>query len=156
MASYPDTEQALLDLLQAQCGYDDATSSRGDYRVMDAPGADTSLVLAQSADSEYDVDLDEAGSHGESLARYRIGIVVARKRKQDADGAAYVALQAATEAVVSVLNRYPRLNGATDVKNADIVAVRPPIIRRDSPHLIQLIDLQIVVYNDQILEETPA
>ena len=41
MASYPDTEQALLDLLQAQCGYDDATASRGDYRVMDAPGADT-------------------------------------------------------------------------------------------------------------------
>ena len=66
-----------------------------------------------------------------------------------------MALQARDRGGGERAHRFPRLNGATDVKNADIVAVRPPIIRRDlaAPH--QLIDLQIVVYNDQILETPP-
>lgn len=146
----------MLSLLQTFLGYGSDTSSRGDFRVLDAPASDSALVVIQGGDSDYGENLADEGSHGEDMARHRIAVVVAYKRKQGKDGDTYVALQDVTESVVDLINRYPRLNDTDGVKNTEIKRVRPPIIRRDSPHLIQIIDLEILTTDEPLLMETPA
>lgn len=152
MTTYSATEQALTALLETQF----SPCSRGDTRVLDTPGADYALIVIQGGESEYGEDLEGEGSQGEDMARHRISVIVAYKRSQRADGETYLAIQALTDQVVDLLNRYPRLNNASGVKHCEVRRVRTVTIRRDSPHLIQVIDTDILTIDYPVLEETPG
>jgi len=153
MTTYSATEIAVAALLEQQLS---ALVSRADFRILDTPGFDSAFVLIQGGDSQYGEDLGDEGSHGEDMARHRISVIVARKRSQNADGVSYVAIQSLTDSAVDLFTRYPRLNNSDGIKHCEVQRVRPVLIRRDSPHLLQIIDLDILTTDEPFLMETPA
>ena len=153
MTTYSATEIAVASLIEDR-GL--GIVSRADFRILDTPGTDSAFVVIQGGDSEYGENLEDEGSHGEDMARHRISVIVAQKRSQQADGVSYAAIQALTDSAVDLFNRYPRLNNSDGIKHCDVQRVRQVLIRRDSPHLLQIIDLDILTIDYPVLEETPA
>lgn len=150
MSTYTIAEAALHARILAFPGpptFDGATCTRGDFRALDARGADVACVLMQAGRSELGDTLDGGrGTHGKRQQRHRIGATLFVKRGTGAggDGAAYVALTALTDALCAHLDRYPRLGGAPGVKRAQVVELGDVRARDARPHLWQTLLIEVL------------
>lgn len=157
MSTYATTEQAALELLRTVDQFDEANTSRGDFRALDAKGTNWAAVLLMAGPSEMGDNLGNGrGTHGRRQQRHRIGLAIFRKRGQapEGDGALYVELTEVTDTVVALFDTYPRLNGAARVKRVEIDRVTEPRIRRDSPWIYQTILLDAMTETEPTLTET--
>ena len=149
MSTLADTEQALITTVQTVAGYGAATTSRGDFRVADAPGATYSAVITMREPSTLsDRGPDGRGAHGRRVHVHRLRIHHLAKRGSGPDGPAYAGLIAATDALIAALEQYPRLGGGvTSLRRAEVVRISPVLLAggERGTHLSQQIDVDVVL-----------
>lgn len=161
MSTYAASEAALaavIRLLDSGNVFDADNCTQGDYDALDARGKDYGCVLTKAGRSEYGDNLGNGrGAHGKRQQRHRIGVLLFRKRKQakDGDGAAYADLTTQADAVVALLDTYPRLNGASGVKRAEVVESGEVRTRRDSPWIFLPLLVEVLTETEPTLVETP-
>lgn len=148
MSTYSACEAALLAHIRAYAGgavFTAANATRGDFRALDAAGADVACVLVQAAPSACGDNLSGRGAHGQRQQQHTIAAVLARKRGtgDGGDGAGVAALHDLADDLIAWLDSAPRLNGVPVVRRAEVVSMTEPVVRRDSPHVI--LTLRIVV-----------
>lgn len=157
MSTYSAAEAAALEIVRLESTFIETNSSRGDFRALDAKGADFACVLLMAGPSEMGDNLGNGrGTHGKRQQRHRIGVVVFRKRGQaiTGDGLVYTALTEMVDTLVARFDTSPRLNGAVGVKRAEVDRVTEPRIRRDSPWVYQTILLDVLTETEPTLTET--
>lgn len=152
--SYTTAEAALLTLVRAYEGgavFTAANSSRGDFSATDAPGYRQYAVVMMAGESDYGDALFGRGAHGKRQQRHRMSVLLFQARQQGlgGDGAAYSALLTLTDGVAAWLERYPRLDGASGVKRAEIVRIGKVRTTQTpagapGPHLLQPILLDVL------------
>lgn len=161
MSTYAVSEAALaavIRLLDSGNVFDTANCTQGDFDALDTRGKDYGCVLAKAGRSEYGDNLGNGrGAHGKRQQRHRIGVLLYRKRKQgkDGDGAAYVALTTQADALIGLLDIYPRLNNASGVKRAEVVESGEVRARRDSPWIFLPLLVEVLTETEPAIEESP-
>ena len=125
MSTYATTEAALKTLILAYgVQFDERNTSQGAWRVLDASGTLWACVLTIGAPTEKGDALEGHGAQGQRQERHTINAEVYRKVSGvEGDGAAYVALTELVDALDAYLARYPRLNGASSVKRAEVTLI---------------------------------
>lgn len=158
MSTYSTSEAALLTRIRAMDGggsYDTGNSSRGDYRVFDAPGRQLACVVVRAGRSLMGDRMENGrGSHGKRQQRHRIAAIVAQKRGQLSDEAAYTALMDAIDALIAWVDTYPRLGNVTDVKRAEAVEVSEPRRNQTSTHIYASILFDVYTETEPVLTES--
>ncbi len=143
MSTYSTTEAALLQTLQ-DYGFDDLSSSRGDFSILNNKGVARAVVLMQARPSEFAFDLGGGrASHGKRQQRHVIACVIFQARGQNNDGVSYVALTELTDALIAYLDKYPLLGAAANVKRADVGEATEPRIRRDKAWIYQTVFVSV-------------
>lgn len=138
------TISALLTLIRAYSSgtvFTTANSSFGDWSVLDAPGLASSAIISIgsatiSGDQVASVNGASYGSAGNFQELHTLTVTVAYKRGQEngGDGALDTTLVTLVDGLKAHLNMYPRLNAATGVLRALIVATGEPddiLLRQD-------------------------
>lgn len=158
MSTYAAAEAALaavVRLLDSGNVFNADNCRQGDYRALDAQGAVYACVLTKAGRSEHGDNLGNGrGAHGKRQQRHRIGVLLFRKRRQDADGEAYTDLTAQADAVVGLLDTYPRLNNTSGVKRAEVVESGEVRVRRDSPWIFLPLLVEVLTETEPTLAET--
>lgn len=157
MSTYSTAEQAALAVVRNVTTFTEANSTRGDFRAIDAKGTSWAAVLLMAGPSEMGDNLGNGrGTHGRRQQRHRIGVIILHERQQapQGDGAVMTELLAMTDQVVALFDTYPRLNGATSVKRAEVDRVTEPRIRRDMPWVYQTILLTVLTETEPAITET--
>ena len=132
MSTYQTAENALLTLTRAYSGgsvFTTANSSIEDWLALDAAGTDVAAVIEMAGKSIERMTVQaEYGAYGESQEVHSIGVWLCVKRSQGAggDGAVKAACKALTEAYKDYMRPYRRLNGATNVRSAQIMSTSAP------------------------------
>lgn len=159
MSTYAAAEAALaavVRLLDSGNVFTTDNCRQGDYRALDAQGALYACVLTKAGRSEYGDNLGNGrGAHGKRQQRHRIGVLLFRKRRQDADGEAYTDLTTQADAVVGLLDTYPRLNNTSGVKRAEVVESGEVRVRRDSPWIFLPLLVEVLTETEPSLVESP-
>lgn len=159
MSTYTTSEAALLDvvrLLDNGAAFDSNNSSRGGFRALNAKGADWACVLMQARASRMGDNLGQGrGTHGKRQQEHEIACTVFRKRKQDDDEDAYTALTTMTDALVALLDTYPRLNGAASVKRAEVITIGDVRYREGKPWIYQSVLVRVLTETAPVLVESP-
>lgn len=159
MSTYATSEAALLIAVRASSAgatFTATNSSRGDFSVLNNEGVTVAAVLMQATRSEFGDNVGSGrGTHGKRQQRHHIAVVVFQARGQANDGTSYQALHAASDALISYLDTYPRLNNATNVKRAEVVEASEPRIKRDSAWIFQTVLVDILTETSPTLIEGP-
>jgi hypothetical protein len=148
MSTYVTAETALLTQIRSYNSgltFTEDNSSRGDFRVLNNTAVAQAAVLMQAGRSEFGDNLGQGrGSMGKRQQRHRIGIILFQARAQNNDGVTYQSLVSLTDGLITYLDKYPLLGGATSVKRAEVVEASEPRIRRDRPWIYQSILVEVL------------
>lgn len=157
MSTLATSAAALLAVVQLLDDMDSENTSVADFRAWDAKGTDWGAVVMQRAPSVYGRDLVKAAAaHGTRQQQHRLAVLLARKRGQapDGDGAIVAALWAKTDALIALIDTYPRLNSASGVIRAEVVEAGEPRIRQGSPWIYQIVAVDVWTRTSPVLVET--
>lgn len=159
MSTYALAEAALLIAVRASesgATYTEINSSRGDFGVLNGTGVTRAAVLMQAGASEFADNLGGGrGAHAKRQQQHRIAVIVFQARRQDSDGAAYVALKAAADALIGYLDTLPRLNNAASVKRAQVVEASDVRRTRDRAWIYQSVLVEVLTETAPVLIEGP-
>lgn len=133
--SYTDAEQATLDFLRTYptVTFDTTNSSRGDWKVLDRTGVDTSAILEQAGNSLYGDEVGIRGVQGAVQEQHDVGIWICQKRKQSKDGGdgkIYTAMLDVVEGLIAYFAQYER------IQSPDPNLQRVQVIRAETPVFI--------------------
>jgi hypothetical protein len=125
VSTYATTEAAVKTLMLAYGPqFDDRNTAQGAWRVLDSSASLWACVLTIGAPTEKGDSLFGRGAQGKRQERHTINVEVYRKvAGTENDGVAYVALTALVDAIDAYLATYPRLNGAANVKRAEVAFI---------------------------------
>lgn len=122
--SYASCTAAVLTLVRAYSGgtvFTSANSAEDDYQTVLGQSA-TGAVVTMFGDSAEGDMLDGRGAQGKRQARHEIGVVLLVPIGGDNDAVPKAALHTIRDALIAYLRPYARLNNASGVKRAEIVA----------------------------------
>lgn len=148
MSTYVDAEAGLLAVVRSYDGgavFAQANSSRGDFRVIDAPPTAAAVVHQRDASLSGDTGPSGRGSHGKRQHQHRMRVTLAYKRGsgQGGDGVPYEALQALGDGLAAHIERYPLLGGVASVRRAQVVSLSPVRVSEAGHHLLKWIDVDV-------------
>lgn len=146
--TYPGVISALTTLLYAYNGgatFTAANTAHGGYAVLDSANiTGAAAVLRMDAPSLRADKFDgDRGSHGQRQHRHTIALDLFVGRGQSDDTTAYAAMTTLADSVADYLERYPRLNGAANVRRMEFEWISEPVILKDRPWLSQTITMQV-------------
>lgn len=147
MSTYATSEAALLTLIRAYSSgavFTTNNSSRGGFKVLNNQNVSQAVVLMQARASENGDDLGGGrGTQGRRQQRHYIAMIVFQTRGAVDDEVSYTALSTLTDALVAYLDTYQRLNGAANVKRAQIREIGEPRIQRDKAWIYQAVLVEV-------------
>ncbi len=147
MSTYSEAEAGLLAVVRsfAAASFTAQNSSRGDFRVRDAPTTASAVVTQREPSLLADTGPGGRGSHGRRQHQHRMRVTLLYKRGagQGGDGAAYEATQTLADELAAHIERYPLLGGVASVRRAQVVSMSPVRVSEDGAHMLKWIDVDV-------------